>query len=194
MILHRTALIPTLLALAAVAAMLRLGFWQLDRLEHKQAMIAAYQQAAADRSVHSMGEGEAAGYSRLRIECSAVSVHQSFAGRNLAGQPGWAHAALCTMPDGKEGRVVLGWSARPDTVRWQGGTVIGTVVPREDGLLQVVADPPLAGLAANARPDPRDIPNNHLSYAIQWFLFAATALAIYALALRKRLAGSGSPR
>ena len=50
----------------------------------------------------------------------------------------------------------------------------------------IVADPPLAGLIANARPDPRDIPNNHWSYAIQWFAFAATALIIYALALRRR--------
>ena len=53
---------------------------------------------------------------------------------------------------------------------------------------RLVADPPLAGLQANARPDPSDIPNNHLSYAVQWFLFAATALVIYAIALRKRLA------
>ncbi|HNJ47416.1 MAG TPA: SURF1 family protein, partial [Novosphingobium sp.] len=36
-----------------------------------------------------------------------------------------------------------------------------------------------------------DIPNNHLSYAVQWFLFAATALVIYGLALRKRLAARG---
>ena len=49
-----------------------------------------------------------------------------------------------------------------------------------------MADPPLAGLAANARPDPRDIPNNHLSYAVQWFLFATTAMVIYLLALRAR--------
>ena len=51
----------------------------------------------------------------------------------------------------------------------------------------MIADPPLAGLEANARPDPASIPNNHLSYAIQWFLFALTALVIYAIALRKRL-------
>ncbi len=30
------------------------------------------------------------------------------------------------------------------------------------------------------------MPNNHLSYAVQWFSFAATALIIYALALRRR--------
>ena len=44
-----------------------------------------------------------------------------------------------------------------------------------------------AGLDANARPDPATIPNNHLSYAIQWFLFALTALVIYGIALRKRM-------
>jgi surfeit locus 1 family protein len=33
-----------------------------------------------------------------------------------------------------------------------------------------------------------NIPNNSFAYAIQWFLFAATALVIYALALRRRRA------
>ena len=43
-----------------------------------------------------------------------------------------------------------------------------------------------------AAPDPRDVPNNHLSYAVQWFLFALTAVVIYILALRKRWGGSPS--
>ncbi len=30
------------------------------------------------------------------------------------------------------------------------------------------------------------MPNNHLAYAVQWFLFAAIAGAIYVLALRRR--------
>jgi surfeit locus 1 family protein len=51
-----------------------------------------------------------------------------------------------------------------------------------------VAAPPLAGLEANAIPDPAEIPNNHFAYAVQWFVFAATALVIYGLALRKRRA------
>jgi surfeit locus 1 family protein len=49
-----------------------------------------------------------------------------------------------------------------------------------------VADPPVGGLAANAAPDPADLPNNHLAYAGQWFFFALTALVIYVLALRRR--------
>ncbi|NBO00626.1 MAG: hypothetical protein EBV21_04095 [Betaproteobacteria bacterium] len=39
-----------------------------------------------------------------------------------------------------------------------------------------------------------DLPNNHLSYAVQWFLFAFVALVIYALAVRKRLAGQDAGR
>ena len=37
-----------------------------------------------------------------------------------------------------------------------------------------------------ARPDPSDLPNNHLAYAGQWFFFAITAFIIYVLALRRR--------
>ena len=65
----------------------------------------------------------------------------------------------------------------------------GIITARGKHDVRLVADPPVAGLAANARPDPQDIPNNHFSYAVQWFLFAATALVIYGLALRKRLWG-----
>jgi surfeit locus 1 family protein len=54
---------------------------------------------------------------------------------------------------------------------------------------RLVADPPLAGLDANAMPDPSEIPNNHFAYAVQWFLFAATALVIYVLAVRRRMRG-----
>jgi surfeit locus 1 family protein len=58
---------------------------------------------------------------------------------------------------------------------------------------RLVADPPLAGLEANAIPDPSQIPDNHLSYAVQWFLFAGAALVVYVLALRKRLQEKPAP-
>jgi surfeit locus 1 family protein len=66
--------------------------------------------------------------------------------------------------------------------------VTGVISPGGPAGARLVADPPLAGLEANAKPDPSNIPNNHLAYAVQWFFFALTALVIYALALRKRLA------
>jgi surfeit locus 1 family protein len=82
--------------------------------------------------------------------------------------------------------VVLGWSRSPDPVAWSGGFVAGTIVPTGELGFKIVADPPLAGLEANAKPDPADLPNNHLAYAGQWFFFALTALVIYVLALRRR--------
>ena len=84
--------------------------------------------------------------------------------------------------------VTLGWSNIPAPPPWDGGEVAGTIAPMGKTGVRVVADPPLAGLSANARPDPANLPNNHWSYAIQWFAFALTALVIYVLALRKRLA------
>jgi surfeit locus 1 family protein len=67
-------------------------------------------------------------------------------------------------------------------VPWAGGKVTGWIAPGP----KLIADPAQAGLAANARPDPNDIANNHLAYAVQWFFFAFVALVIYAIALRKR--------
>lgn len=87
--------------------------------------------------------------------------------------------------------VVLGWSRTPDPVVWDGGFVAGTVVPTGELGFKIVADPPLAGLEPNAKPDPKDLPNNHLAYAGQWFFFALTALLIYGFAVRSRLRGRG---
>ncbi|MBM3928735.1 MAG: SURF1 family protein, partial [Sphingomonadales bacterium] len=39
---------------------------------------------------------------------------------------------------------------------------------------------------ANPAPDLSAVPNNHLAYAVQWFLFAVVAAIIYAMALRRR--------
>ena len=111
------------------------------------------------------------------------------AGRNAQDQAGWAQVATCVLPAGLVARVVLGWASAPAPVSWSGGDVTGIFLDKGKGEPIIVADPPLAGLAPNARPDPSDIPNNHLSYAVQWFSFAAIALVIYTLALRKRWRG-----
>jgi cytochrome oxidase assembly protein ShyY1 len=50
----------------------------------------------------------------------------------------------------------------------------------------IVSEEPAPGLAPSAQPDPSSIPNNHLSYAVQWFIFAVLALIIYGIALRQR--------
>ncbi|PEQ13117.1 threonine synthase [Novosphingobium sp. PC22D] len=192
--MRRIPLIPTLLVLAAVAVMIGLGFWQIGRLHEKQAMLAAFRVAQAEGAEvpwPDRGEGGDALYHRSRVLCTRVTAHSGIAGRNAQGEPGVAQTADCVLADGRVARVVLGWSRQPldpAGARWQGGEVRGVIAPGP----RLVADPPLEGLAPNAKPDPSEIPNNHLSYAVQWFLFAAVALVIYALALRKRLSGDAN--
>jgi surfeit locus 1 family protein len=188
--IRRLPLIPTLMVLVAVAIMIRLGFWQISRLHEKEALLTRY-----GASVHELapvawpGNAENARlalYRHSQLTCTRVIAVTAVSGRNAAGLPGWAHIAICARIGGTT-RVVLGWSNGPEPVNWAGGTVIGVIAPGDATGPRIVADPPLAGLAANATPDPRDIPNNHFSYAVQWFLFAGTALVIYAIAVRKRL-------
>lgn len=185
--MRRLPVVATLVVLAAAGVMIWLGFWQLDRMNRKEALLAHYaaaQRMSAEVEWTAAGVGEDLLYRRGRIDCPAVAEVSSMAGRNRAGTVGMAQTVQCMMPGGGKALVVLGWSARPDAApAWQGGTVHGVIAPGP----RLIADPPLAGLEANAIPDPAELPNNHLSYAVQWFLFAATALVIYGIALRRRM-------
>jgi surfeit locus 1 family protein len=185
--LRRLPLIPTLLVLAAVAYMVRLGFWQLDRAKEKDALIARATLAQAMSSdapwPRSEAELERLLYRHTRVTCERVIEIGAKAGQNQRGEPGWAHQARCALAGGGEARIVLGWSRNPAKVAWQGGEIGGVIAPGP----RLVAGPAVAGLEENARPDPADLPNSHLSYAVQWFLFAGVALVIYALAVRTRL-------
>ena len=185
--MKRIPILPTLLVLAAVGYMIHLGLWQLERLAEKEAMLARYEAAQSSgdevRWPDTVAQGERALYHRARIACRAAAGQTTLSGRNAKGEAGLAHVVTCTDAEGGKRQVVLGWSRNPAAPAWTGGVVTGWIAPGP----RLVADPPLAGLEANARPDPKDIPNNHLAYAVQWFLFAGVALVIYALALRGRL-------
>lgn len=193
---RRIPIVATLVVLAAVALMIRLGFWQLDRLDQKEALLARYASASENGQVITAfpSDGQSLLYRRLRFTCSGVVGWSAIAGRNDRQETGYVHVARC-MSDtvfnfdgpGYVAEVVAGWSRDPNVQpAWSGGEVIGTIAPGRELGWRLVADPPLAGLQANARPDPNDIPNNHLAYAWQWFIFAATALVIYGIALRGR--------
>ena len=186
---RRFPVIPTLLVLAAVAVMIRLGLWQLDRMHQKDALLVRYGAAAAMSADVPFPQGEAAAepvlYRHARVDCEAVSGVKVIAGHNAKGETGMAQVADCRLAGGGTARVVLGWSREPKPVAWAGGTAMGLIAPGP----RLVADPPMAGLMANARPDPADLPNNHLAYAVQWFLFALTALVIYGIAVWRRMRG-----
>ena len=187
--IRRLPIGPTVLVLVAVAIMMRLGFWQISRLHEKEALLARYTAAGHDPAPvpwpSDPQSARLALYRHSQLDCAQVTKITAVSGRNAAGTPGWAHVITCQRMAGGPAKVILGWSNAPVAVTWSGGTVRGTIAPGP----RLVADPPLAGLAANQPPDPHDIPNNHFSYAVQWFLFATTALVIYAIAVWKRLRG-----
>jgi surfeit locus 1 family protein len=180
--------VPTIVVLIAVGIMLRLGFWQIDRLHAKEVLLARYAAAQAQTVPsdvafpHNAAAAERELYRNSTVDCRSVQKVESVSGRSAKNESGIGHIAVCTLADGSTARIVLGWSRDPKTPEWNGGTVSGFIAPGP----RLVADPPLAGLQANAIPNPKDIPNNHLSYAVQWFLFAGVALVIYVLAVRKR--------
>lgn len=184
--MRRLPIFPTIVVLIAVGVMIRLGVWQLDRMHEKEAMLARYaaaQVAGTDLPFPRAPDAiEGALYHHSSVDCLSVANPTSRSGRNAKGDAGIAQVVTCKPGDGGSVEVVLGVAQSPAPVAWSGGKVTGWIAPGP----KLVADPPQAGLQPNARPDPNDIPNNHLSYAIQWFLFALVALVIYAVALRKR--------
>lgn len=197
--MKRVPILATLVVLAAVAVMIGLGLWQRDRAVEKEALLVRFQQNVAAPPL-ALGADSDLAANLLRpvtVACGAVSPTR-IAG---AGKYGFRVIADCTATGlAAPIAVQLGTQRRPtgNTV-WTGGPVRGYLAPAPDsrsllrqlfdhrpGGVMVVADPSLAGLAANPGPDLADIPNNHRSYMVQWFAFAAIALVIYALALRNR--------
>jgi len=188
---RRLPIVATIVVLAAVGTMVGLGVWQLQRLQWKEDLLARYQQSLAMSSdapwPQRKEDVEHVLYRHATLVCAKVISLGAEAGHNAKGETGWAHVAHCKIAGAGEGDIVLGWSEAPNgPVSWDGGAAQGFIGPGRKGAARLIAAPPLAGLQANATPDPSEIANNHFSYAIQWFLFAATALVIYALALRKR--------
>lgn len=190
--LKRLPILPTLLVLIAVGVMMRLGFWQLDRLHQKEALLARYvsaQTMSADVAwPQTKADAEPLLFRHARIDCQTPAADKPLSGHNAHGAAGWSHMVTCTLAGGGKAEIVLGWSRDFEPRQWTGVEVGGIVVQGIAAPARLFADPPLVGLEASAKPDPKDLPNNHLSYAVQWFLFALTALVIYGLALRKRLA------
>ncbi len=181
----RVPIIPTILVLAAAATMVALGIWQLGRAEEKAALLESYDAVGADAAPVEFpfdSDEEGVLFRRSALDCARVTGSDPVAGTAANGAKGWAVRVTCVTAGGEEALVDLGFTRELSTPQWQGGTVTGIIAsgPR------LVADPPAADLYPLAKPDPNDLPNNHLSYAGQWFLFAATALIIYFVALRAR--------
>lgn len=203
--MKRVPVVPTMIVAVAVLAMLALGVWQLERRSEKAALMVRF---AANLDLPPMAYPAIAPvpaeamFRKSRINCLRVAGWRTEGGRTPGGQAGYRHIAECvTGAEGPGALIDMGVSADPaQKIAWTGGIVdglittepnhvslIGRMTLRETPLRpMLVADVPAPGLAASAPPDPSSIPNNHLAYAVQWFIFAGLASLIYALALRRR--------
>lgn len=190
--MRRVPILATVIVLAAVAIMIGLGVWQIGRAQEKEALLARYEAAAGlppiDFPVGAMAREDMPLYRRAEAVCLEPVAFRTVAGRSPEGRSGYAHWVDCrtTSAEGPGLRVDIGWSERPTEVRWPGGGVAGTIAPDTERGMRLVSAIGLAGLQASAVPDVSEIPNNHRSYAFQWFAFALSALVIYALALKGR--------
>lgn len=189
---RRFPLIATALVLAAVALMIGLGVWQLQRARWKEALLARY--AQADRlppisfPTIPVRSDQLPLFRHATGVCLRVVGKRAVAGENRAGEPGYAQIVDCsTGAEGPGMSVELGWSKNPNaTFTWSGGPVSGVIGPDRFRRMRLVAASAPPGLEPSAPPSIRAIPNNHRSYAVQWFAFALVALVIYGLAVRRR--------
>ena len=187
----RIPIVPTILVALAVATMIGLGIWQLDRKAQKEALLATYSAAAGKPPIGwpVIPPKEPLPLFRAATgNCLSVTGFRTAPGQNRDGEPGFLVIADCrTGAEGPGMAVELGWSKDPNAGRaYRGGLVSGMVAPDSKSRMRLVAASPGPGLQASSPPSPDSIPNNHLSYAIQWFLFAGIAVIIYLLALRGR--------
>lgn len=200
--MRRVPILPTLLVALAVAAMIALGVWQLDRRQEKLALLDRY---TANQHLPTIAlppfPDESVLFRRAGAMCLQPVAWHSEAGRAADGAMGWRQIAECrTGAEGPGFMVQLGIAPKLGIKpEWKGGMVRGyiTHAPQHRALIQglwsrapqrlmLVSDAPLPGLKPNAAANLGDIPNNHLAYAVQWFIFAALAAIIYAIALHRR--------
>ena len=202
--MKRLPVLATALVSTAVAAMIALGVWQLHRADEKVALLARYASASTlpEMAFPAMPIGDDLLFRRAAGFCLSPISHRVEAGRNVKGEGGWRHLVDCRRGAEGLGMVVdIGWSKgfkdKPD---WQGGPVSGVISaePEQRSLLgkalgrgnlprlMLIAATPAPGLAASAPPRPESIPNNHLAYAVQWFVFAGIAALIFGIALYRR--------
>lgn len=201
--------LASLIVVGACAVMLALGFWQLDRRSEKEAQLALYR-ANLNRPAIAYPLGAPfPDESLFRVSsamCAGVVRWQTEVGRSAKGAPGYRWIAQCA-PSGQHPELIVDMGVTRDPKQkpaWSGGQVAGiiTTEPSHQSLFarlggqekplrpMLVSRNAAPGLEPSAPPSPDDVPNNHLAYAVQWFLFAGVAAVIYLIALRRRMRGA----
>lgn len=230
--------VAAVLVLVAAAACVRLGLWQLDRLEQRRARNAAIRAAQArppmalDARAFAAASADPAGYEWRPVVAEGTFHHPGdmlLRGRGREGRPGVHLVSPLVLADGRVVMVDRGWVPAPDaasadadsfrtsgpvrvsgvlrpmTARADGGMPAagrgggdstwrridagaarrrspGAVLPLYLQRIPQSADGPSPPLA---EPLPELSEGNHLSYAVQWFSFAAIAVVGLGILIRK---------
>ena len=209
--MRRTPIIPTLVVMAMFATLVGLGVWQLQRREWKQDLIRQLEAAPKlpllepGDFLTAMTGAQSIQFRRAEMPCSPGTVlpYDLRGGSSAAGDSGYLVLISC-RPNRKAPDIVAvaGWSQRPDAVRVPlvVDTVFkGLVIDRPYGdapdrpRFMLIPDTAVPPLQVSQMPDPAGLPDNHLSYAGQWFGLAAALLGIYAVWLRRRWVAVSTP-
>lgn len=221
----------TLFALVVVVACVRLGLWQLDRLDDRRMLNARVSAGLAEAPApleDLLGEGGPLAYRRAVVMGRYDTDREVILyGRALDGQPGNHVLTPLVLADGRAVIVDRGWvpfeldvppvteaappsteveveglllTGQPDgageprpgddrvtTVKTVDLGVIGRDVPYDllPWFLQLQTQSPAAGTLPVPEPPPELTEGPHLSYAFQWFAFAAIAAVGYVILIRR---------
>jgi cytochrome oxidase assembly protein ShyY1 len=194
---RRLPIIPTMVVLGAVAVLVWLGAWQLQRAKWKERLLVRYAQAEKLPPIAfptvPLHDDQLPLFRHATGVCLRVVAVRAIGGENRAGEPGYVQILDCaTGAEGPGLSVEVGWSKDPNAkVNWAGGPVSGIIVPDRRSRMRLVAASAPPGLQPSKIPDVSAAspvtPAGHRGYAATWFALAAIALVIYALAVRKRL-------
>ena len=189
---RRWPLVPTIIVIGAVAVLIGLGIWQLQRGKQKEALLARY--AEADKlppiswPTLPMKDAQLPLFRHATGVCLRPVGTRVVGGESASGEPGFVQIVDCvTGAEGPGMSVAVGWSKNPNAkANWPGGPVSGVIGPDKQTRMRLVAATAPAGLEPVAPPKLSAIPTSNMPYAIPWVRVAAIAPLIYVLALRSR--------
>jgi surfeit locus 1 family protein len=238
----RGLLLFTAFSAAALAFLIGLGVWQLQRLEWKEGLIAQIEARAhampisLKEAVTRANAGEDVGYLRVRVEGRFDHSKERYLYALSDGTPGWHVITPLETPEGEvvlidRGFVPNGFkepSSRAqgeinDTVTVTGlartSEAQGPFVPDNEPAENRWFWRDLGAMAKSMFPagthevapiileaewsdvpggwplggqTKLDLPNNHLQYALTWFLLALCLVVIYVIYVRSRLRASAT--
>jgi len=171
---RRVPIISTIIVAAAVAVMIWLGVWQLQRARWKEGLLSQYARAEQLPPIVyptvPLRADQLPLFRHATGVCLRVVGHRAQAGENRSGEPGYVQIVDCTT--GAEGpgmSVEVGWSKNPNAkIAWSGGPVSGVIAPDRLKRMRLVAASAPPGLEPSAPPSLASIPNNHRSYAVRF--------------------------